>query len=163
VGKKIRSVKDEINTVIDGKLYFVTKKGCWVFPPWSSTGGYATFSLSGKSYRVARELWRLKKGYIPAGMFICHYCDYPPCFNIEHLFMGTPADNIRDRDKKGRGSRQRFTICTEEDLKEIRRRLSSGEAVETLMSEYKISKARLIRIARGKEVPGRFPRKPKVR
>lgn len=49
-----------------------------------------------------RASWSFHYGEIPEGMLICHKCDNPPCVNIDHLFLGTPKDNIQDAIKKGR-------------------------------------------------------------
>jgi hypothetical protein len=156
VGRKIRSPKREIDAVIKGELYTVTKRGCWIWSPWIHKGGeYATFSIAGKTYLAHREVWRLKHGAIPAGMFICHHCDNPPCFNPEHLYLGTPATNSADCIARGRSSHLRFTRLSLDDIKSIRDRISSGVPAEVLTDEYKISLTRLMRIARGKEQPTR--------
>lgn len=38
----------------------------------------------------------------PRGAYACHRCDTPKCINVEHLFWGTPKDNVRDMVLKGR-------------------------------------------------------------
>jgi hypothetical protein len=37
-------------------------------------------------------------------MVICHHCDNPRCVRLAHLFLGTPADNVHDMHRKGRGA-----------------------------------------------------------
>jgi hypothetical protein len=38
-------------------------------------------------------------------MDVLHKCDHRPCVNVEHLFLGTNADNVIDMDVKGRRAR----------------------------------------------------------
>lgn len=49
-----------------------------------------------------RKAWMDHYGPIPKGMHVCHRCDNPRCVNIDHLFLGTPSDNMRDMIAKGR-------------------------------------------------------------
>jgi hypothetical protein len=49
-----------------------------------------------------RRAWELTHGPIPDGFLICHRCDVKLCVNPEHLFLGTPLDNMRDKMEKGR-------------------------------------------------------------
>jgi hypothetical protein len=41
-------------------------------------------------------------GPIPEGAKVLHRCDNPPCIRPDHLFLGTQAENNKDRSLKGR-------------------------------------------------------------
>ena len=61
-----------------------------------------------------------------AGLSVRHKCDNPPCISPKHLELGTHADNMRDRQERGRtrvgiGERHRSAKLTEEQVLEIRR------------------------------------------
>lgn len=56
--------------------------------------------VSRYAHRIA---WETAHGPIPEGMVVMHACDNPPCVNVEHLHLGTQADNIADMNAKGRG------------------------------------------------------------
>lgn len=65
--------------------------------------GYGQFGIGIKVYLAHRVAWEIENGDIPSGMFVCHRCDNPKCVKVEHLFIGTRADNMADMVKKGRG------------------------------------------------------------
>ena len=37
----------------------------------------------------------------PGVFVVCHRCDFKPCCNPQHLFLGTQGDNIREARNKG--------------------------------------------------------------
>lgn len=43
--------------------------------------------------------------------FVCHKCDTPLCVNVDHLFVGSNLDNIKDMYTKKRGKGQMATHC----------------------------------------------------
>ena len=81
--------------------------GCWEWTASFARGGYGQFFTSVKDgrewYRAHRFSYIAHKGEIPGGMVVMHGCDNPRCVNPDHLRLGTQADNIKDRDEKGRG------------------------------------------------------------
>ena len=57
---------------------------------------------TGERDYLYRVVWEKHKGPIPIGMEVLHKCDSPPCNEINHLVLGTQADNMADMDSKGR-------------------------------------------------------------
>jgi hypothetical protein len=52
-----------------------------------------------------RAAWIAENGSIPEGLSVLHKCDVPACINLDHLFLGTNADNLADMAAKGRSCR----------------------------------------------------------
>jgi hypothetical protein len=104
--KKHISTKEEAIQKVLSKL--VKVNDCLVYTGYRNRDGYGVIKIGGrkgKFIRVHRLLYEDKNGSIPPGFFICHKCDNPPCCNINHLFLGTHNDNMRDMVKKDRAYR----------------------------------------------------------
>ncbi len=76
--------------------------GCWIWCGGKLRGNYGAFHVNGATRRAHRFSYELKFGTIPKGMFVCHRCDCPLCVNPNHLFVGTPKDNMLDKVNKNR-------------------------------------------------------------
>lgn len=79
-------------------------ESCW---PWigartASRPQRGYLKRDGKNIYAHRMAFVLCNGPIPNGLCVCHSCDNPICCNPSHLWLGTQAENTRDRDVKGR-------------------------------------------------------------
>jgi len=71
---------------------------------WRNPKGYGVMERGGRRWLAHRWAWTQEHGPIPAGLFVLHRCDNPPCINVSHLFLGTKADNNADMRTKGRAA-----------------------------------------------------------
>ncbi len=134
---------------------------CWDWTGGKFGNGYAAVSWDGRTTEAHRISWFIAHGPIPDGLWVLHRCDRPICVNPEHLFLGTPADNSRDRDVKGhyvsgikahpecaaRGERNGGAKLTEDQVAVIR---SSKEIARVLAHRYGVHKQTIYNIKWGK-------------
>lgn len=79
--------------------------GCVEWQRHIGTCGYGMIWLEGKSERAHRAAWIAAHGSITDGLHVLHRCDNRKCINLEHLFIGTNADNVADKVSKNRQGR----------------------------------------------------------
>ena len=110
---------------------------CWEWTGSVRRGGYGHIGTNGRktesSHRIA---WKLFRGDVPAGMYVCHSCDNPPCVNPAHLWLGAPSDNVQDCLSKGRrigasGEKHKDAILTEKNVLRIRRIYAMGKHTQS--------------------------------
>lgn len=86
--------------------YEVQANGCWFWTGTVDKDGYGVLggaiNLVPWRDKAHRKSYEHHVGPIPTGAHVLHKCDTPACINPEHLYLGTPADNGRDKALRGR-------------------------------------------------------------
>lgn len=86
--------------------------GCYLWEG-SMAGRYGIAFLTGTKVVGAHRAMMIAHGHnIPPGAVVMHRCDNPLCVNIDHLSVGTQADNMDDMKAKGR-HRPAHAVATE--------------------------------------------------
>lgn len=108
--------------------------GCVEYTGSLDTHGYGQAKLNGRYVLVHRWVWSDKRGPIPEGMHVCHHCDNRKCISIDHLFLGTHTDNMRDKAAKGRSKnvprgaehKRPQAKITDQNVRDIRSYIAQG-------------------------------------
>ena len=133
--------------------------GCWIWTGAHVPDGYGSFMDGGHSRKAHRVAWELAFGEIPVGMHVLHTCDNRTCVNPRHLYLGTNADNVRDRVARGRtgdhrGHRNPNAKLTPFDVWSIRRRRANGERRADIARAFGVDGSTIGRITGGKSWKG---------
>jgi hypothetical protein len=82
---------------------FVRKsEGCWEWIGAKHVFGYGKFTVKHRAsgeriqFDAHRYSWILANGSIAPGKMVLHRCNNPPCVRIDHLYLGTHSDNVKD-------------------------------------------------------------------
>lgn len=75
---------------------------CWIFPRKPNAAGYGYVYTNGRKWSATRLAILLDGRQLGTSDLVCHRCDNPLCINPDHLFVGSPSDNMADMYAKGR-------------------------------------------------------------
>lgn len=128
-------------------------KPCWLWPGTRNRDDYAVIQgAGGKQLLLSRVLWEQAHGPIPKGFKVLHRCDRPACVRLVHFFLGTAADNVADKVRKGRQARGEThgnVRLTAAAVLEIRHQLSCGVRGKTLARRYNVSPSTISAVRSG--------------
>jgi transposase-like protein len=134
---------------------------CRVWLGSTASYGYGQVHRKGGGERyVHRRAWVEANGPIPPGLFVCHRCDVPACYEVSHLFLGTNRDNSLDCEVKGRrhhpsGAEHGGSKLTPEQVREIRativpRRGVRGGGIRGAAERYGVKPGTLYAVLSGR-------------
>lgn len=89
----------------------VSAAGCWEWTGFTNHKGYGSTNYRSRTNTAHRISWWAHRGPTPKGAHVCHTCDNPKCINPDHLYIGTPTQNERDKVARGRHHHTRKTHC----------------------------------------------------
>jgi len=126
--------------------------GCTEWSGNKTRFGYGMFNDGTKNRLAHRVVWEKTRGVIPGGLCVLHRCDNPSCVNPEHLFLGTKADNNRDKIAKGRarhpaGSKANNAKLVEDQVRAI---LADERQYAEIAAAYGVSHATISHIKNGR-------------
>ena len=139
------------NVLVDAFWDSVEKgPGCWEWQGTRQPRGYGYFSVGTRWLLAHRAAYAMTHGPVPAELVVRHKCDNPRCVRPDHLELGTVADNVADRERRGRANREPAAEArrklTEEQVRAIR---VSGETGRTLARRFGVTPATITNVRRG--------------
>lgn len=118
---------------------------CWIWTGSGNPDGYGIVSVSNSRMSTHRYSYELAFGKIPEGLHVLHKCDNPPCVNPAHLFLGTNADNMEDKNVKDRAGLKLKT----KDVHAIIDACKSGCTQRSVAKQFGVSPSHVSKLCSG--------------
>jgi len=103
--KAVRADADRLRAHIEANTQ-PQEDGCLIWTGSYASNGYGRLRINiegeWRSPRVTRVQYVLHHDVEPGELLVLHSCDRPECCAIEHLRLGTAADNAADKCERGR-------------------------------------------------------------
>ena len=153
--RKTRMVSDPVKRFWSQVDKDSSPDGCWIWTGDRDSWGYGKFSIftdgKWKSVKTNRYAAELVVGKLPEGVQALHACDRPLCvlYGPGHIFLGSHAENMADKVRKGRQPRGEVVVnskLTEMEVRQIRERLSMGESCVRVARDLGVSKPTILNV-----------------
>jgi hypothetical protein len=123
---------------------------CWEWP-YALRLKYGHFYALGCTAAAHRTSFAAHKEDPPGDLVVRHKCDNPPCWNPEHLLLGTHADNMADayaRGRNARGDGHGMAVLNTQLVRGIAEEYLAGSTHRALAAKYEVSHAAVSAVVR---------------
>jgi len=121
---------------------------CWEWMAVRHPFGHGKIKVDGQYEYAHRVAYSLERGALGDDL-VLHKCDNPPCVNPNHLYLGDHSDNLKDAYE--RGGQERSSKLSENQVREIKRKLQDGDTSQReLAEEYGVVRGCISNIATGR-------------
>lgn len=126
-------------------LHLVVGDECWSWTGALSDQGYGQLKVHGKTEKAHRISYELHFG--APKMHVLHKCNNKICTRPDHLYDGTPSQNLHDRIKDGYRFSHRGLV--DDDIRKIRAMAALGISKHDIAAEYNLSRSSVNSICNG--------------
>lgn len=134
---------------------------CWPWMGALSSWGYGFARIEGRQINASRASYIIANGPIGADLYVLHHCDNRACVNPRHLYAGTPQQNVRDMDQRGRrgrgfhprrrGEQHQAARLSDETIAAIRAEMAAGGKQRHVAAKYGCSHTYVGMLVRGEK------------
>lgn len=128
--------------------------GCWHWTASKDGMGYGLFGTRpSRAERAHRVAWLIGTGESAGALCVLHRCDNPACVRLDHLFLGTRDDNMRDRQAKrrqARGEQSGRARLSAAQVLEARSLRAAGAQVKDIAAKFEVAPETMSAAIRGR-------------